>query len=81
MLKYVLLGVVLVGIWFVFFRKPSFKDELDSQMKEEKKPKKKMKNEEVMVECIECGTFVSNKEAFIRNGQFFCSQECLEHKK
>lgn len=79
MLKYILLGVVLVGIWFVFFRKPSVSEELDQKPKESK-PKKKMKNEEVMVECAECGTFVSNKEAMIRNGQFFCSRECLEHK-
>lgn len=41
------------------------------------------KNEKItdeMVECPTCKTYVSQKEAIVSNGKFYCSQECLENK-
>jgi uncharacterized protein len=29
-----------------------------------------------MIECAKCTTFVSDKEAIIKDGHFFCSREC-----
>jgi uncharacterized protein len=43
-------------------------------------PKKKKKNKKIdgdtMVECVECSVFVSEKEAIIKDGKFYCSREC-----
>ncbi len=41
------------------------------------------KNEKItdeMVECPTCKTYVSQKEAIVSNGNFYCSKECLENK-
>ncbi len=42
--------------------------------------KKNEKITDVMVECPTCKTYVSQKEAIVSNGKFYCSQECLENK-
>ena len=36
--------------------------------------------EDEMVECPSCKTYVSQKEALLSNGKFYCSKECLENK-
>ena len=33
-----------------------------------------------MMECPTCKTYVSQKEALLSNGKFYCSKECLENK-
>lgn len=33
---------------------------------------------EELVPCEKCGTYTSPKEAFIRNGKFYCSKECMK---
>ena len=33
-----------------------------------------------MVECPTCKTYVSQKEAILSNGKFYCSKECLNNK-
>ena len=41
------------------------------------------KNEKItdeMMECPTCKTYVSQKEALLSNGKFYCSKECLENK-
>ena len=41
------------------------------------------KNEKItdeMMECPSCKTYVSQKEAILSNGEFFCSKECLLKK-
>ena len=46
----------------------------------DRKPKNKNgdKSAEVMVECAKCGTFISSKEALIKDGRYYCSKECAE---
>jgi len=66
--KLVLLGVVLFGVYLIFFKK---KRESDI----------KKKNEEItdtMVECPSCGTYVSKDDAILSSGKYFCSNECLK---
>lgn len=67
------IAVVLVGfiIYVIFFKK--------SRSENIKKNDKLISDE--MVECPSCSTFVSQKEAIISNGRFFCSKDCLNHKK
>lgn len=59
--------LVLIGalVWYFFLRK--------SSVKQTKKPQ-----EEVMVECSKCGTYISSKEAIVVGKKYFCSKKCLD---
>lgn len=62
---------VLFLVYLIFFKKGREK-EVGS--------KPNNKNEKIsdeMVECPTCGTYVSQSEAILSNGKFFCSKECL----
>ena len=67
-IKLLILGVVLFGVYLVFFKKNR---EKDIQNK---------KNDEItdtMMECPKCGTYTSKDESILSNGKYFCSKECL----
>jgi len=67
--KLLLLGVVLFGIYLVFFKK-----------KREKDIQNQKKNDEItdtMVECPKCGTYTAKDDAILSSGKYFCSKECL----
>ncbi|QKF59365.1 PP0621 family protein [Aliarcobacter lanthieri] len=66
------LGLIIIGflIYIIFFKK-SRKNNL-------KKDDKLISDE--MVECPTCKTFVSQKEAIVSNGRFYCSKDCLEKR-
>lgn len=59
--------LVLIGalVWFFFLRK--------NPTKQTKKPQ-----EELMVECCKCGTYISSKEAIVVGKKYFCSKKCLD---
>lgn len=71
LVKYLLLIAIGYIIYLVFFRKKTIKDE--STPKQDKK-----ENSDTMVECSECSTFVSEKEAIIKDGKFYCSKTCAK---
>ncbi|BCD67503.1 PP0621 family protein [Nitratiruptor sp. YY09-18] len=58
--KILLLAVVIGGIYYFFIKKKPLED----------------KETDIMVECDQCGTFVSSKEAIIKNGKYYCSKKC-----
>jgi uncharacterized protein len=64
--KIILLLLVLLIVYVIFFKK--------------KKRKSKDENlsvsDEVMIACVKCDTFISNQDAVIKSGQFYCSKEC-----
>ncbi|WP_095225189.1 PP0621 family protein [Helicobacter sp. 12S02634-8] len=64
-----LIPLVIVGVvvWYFFLRKSP------------KKPKGKQ-DVEIMVECCECGTYISSQEAVLSGGRYFCSKKCLYHE-
>ncbi len=65
--KLLVLALLLVGVYFLFFRKPR------------KKPKAPPKHgEETLTPCEACGTYVSHGEAVIKDGRFFCSKSCAK---
>lgn len=70
-LKLLAIAVVLFLVYIFLFKK--------NREKEVKKEDKE-KIEDVMVECPNCSTFVSKKEAILSNGRYFCSKECLLNK-
>jgi uncharacterized protein len=41
-----------------------------------KSPNEKKLDEDTLVECTTCHTYVTAKESIIVNGKYYCSQEC-----
>lgn len=66
MFKLILLAVVLYGVYFIFFRKPTSSE-------------KSIENEDAqtVVECKKCGVYISAKEVLQRDGENYCSDECM----
>ena len=70
-LKIIAIFVVLFLVYILFFKKNREKDI---------KNKKNEIIEDEMVECPTCKIFISQKEAILSNGKFYCSKDCLLNK-
>ncbi len=71
LLKIVAVIVIIFLIYILFFKK------------NREKVINAKKNENIideMIECSTCKVYVSQKEAILSNGKFYCSKECLEKK-
>jgi uncharacterized protein len=69
--QWILIAVLIAAVYFFFIKKKP----LSSKTKPSKKEREEDGDE--MVECKKCGTYISLNEALIRDGQYFCSDECL----
>ena len=72
MILKILAVVVMAFLVYILFFKKNREKELFAK-----------KNERItdeMMECPTCKTYVSQKEALLSNGKFYCSKECLENK-
>jgi len=69
LLKIILFAGVIFLIYIFFFKNSRKKDIQNSASK-------KVLEGETMVECQACSTFISHKEAIIKDGLFYCSKEC-----
>ncbi len=79
--KIVAFLVALFVVYLLFFRSRNPNIGSRSEEKVEKKKKRKSKDiEEVMVDCEACDTFISTKDAIIKDGKFYCSKECASLK-
>lgn len=67
MLKLLLLVGALVAVYFIFFKKKSLVP-----------PSADKTQDEAMIPCAKCDTYVQVKEAFMRDGKYYCSRECME---
>jgi len=66
--KILLLIAIIAGVYHFFIKtKPAKQNSNNSAKKDE---------EDIMVECEKCKTYVSSKEAIIKEGKFYCSKEC-----
>lgn len=72
MLKWFLFILLLVGIYVLFFRNDK------KERKETKNPKQNQ--DSIMLQCTECGTYVSSEEAILKSGKYYCSKECANLK-
>jgi len=70
-LKVIAIIVMAFLAYVFFFKKAREKDNIT---------KKNERIEDEMVECPSCKTYVSQKEAILSNGKFYCSKECLLKK-
>lgn len=68
-MRFLIVFAIIAGVLWYFLR----------DKKESKKSKKP--NEEMMIECSECGIFISLKEAVIYQNKCFCSRECFQKDK
>ncbi|MCK9373361.1 MAG: metallothionein [Sulfuricurvum sp.] len=66
MLKLLLFIGVVSAVYFFFFKKKSLPPSNDTSQ------------EEAMIPCAQCGTYVQVKETLMRDGKYYCSRECME---
>ena len=73
LLKILLVIGVLAAVYFLFFKK-------STPVASQKKPHggTEKTDDDTMVPCESCGVFVSIKEAFIKDGKYYCSKACME---
>ncbi len=71
LLKLLLIIGVIAAVYFFFFKSKSV------ETKEPASGGKSDKDEET-VECAACGTYITLDDALIKEGRYYCSQECLE---
>jgi len=68
-LKLIIFAIVAIYVYKLFGGTlPSFSGT--------KKPKKKRDEVDTMVECCKCGTYITNSEAVVIQGKFYCD-ECV----
>ena len=70
--KILVFGVVVFIVYILFFK--SSRGTVQNSTKTKKR--KKDTDSDTMVECAKCSVFVSEKEAIIKDGKFYCSKEC-----
>lgn len=66
-MQWIVLLLLILGVYFFFIR---------TRESQPRKPQGKSPASDVMLECERCGTYVSDKEALIVDGRFYCSKEC-----
>lgn len=70
-IKVIILAIAALMIYKIFGgRLPSFKPKVN-------KKSKKIDND-TLVECETCGTYVTAKDSLIVNGKYYCSNECVK---
>lgn len=67
--RLLIIGLIIVAIWFLFFRKKKIKTNKDDSIESFD-----------MIECHRCKNFVSKDDAIFANGKWYCSKECLINK-
>ncbi len=69
--KLLVFGIVVFIVYTLFFKASRGKVE-----QPKRKEKKKKVDGDTMIECAKCSVFISETEAIIKDGKFFCSKEC-----
>lgn len=71
--KLIVLLLIIYVIYILFFRAKR-----GENIKANRAKKSSIEKSETMMECQKCSTYTSAKEAFIKNGKYYCSKECME---
>jgi len=71
-LKLLLVIGVIAAVYFFFIKKSM------PLTKERHNKKQKERDDETMVECATCNTYITTSEAVVSSGQFYCSTECRD---
>jgi len=73
LLKILLIIGVIAAVYYFFIKKSPAVSAPDSD-------NERRNGDETMVPCETCGVFVTTKEAFIKEGKFYCSKACMEEE-
>lgn len=72
LLKIVLVIGIIAAVYFFFMKK-------STPLTKERHDKKRSNDDEnIMVECETCSTYITTNEAIISSGKFYCSTECRD---
>ena len=72
-LRILAIGFILYAVYRLFGGKIS----LPKMGAGEKSEKNDPEDDDTLIECVKCGTYVTKKEAIEYRGKFYCSKECL----
>ncbi len=76
LLKIILFGLILFVVYRLFGgRLPTFGGQRNETLSKEEKRKI---DQDTLVECAKCGTYVTYKESIARGEKIYCSKECQE---
>ena len=78
MFKLLLTAAIIAGIYFFFIKKPQVTEHRRKKAEEatRKRPETRCEEEDTMVPCAKCGTYVATDEAIIKDGRYYCSKSC-----
>ena len=71
--QWILVIVLIALVYFLFIKNKPLADK-----SQKNKSKDEKLDEAEMVECKKCGTYITLNEALLRDGKYFCSDECLK---
>jgi len=69
--------LIIGGVLYALYRFAGGRILPQKSAKGEKKSREEEREEETMVECATCSTYVVKKEALFYKGKYYCSRECL----
>lgn len=72
MLKYLLIIGVIAAVYFFFVKKSM------PLTKARKEQNKESEEDDTMVPCESCGTYISTRETVVSSGRFYCSTQCRD---
>ena len=74
--KLIILGLVIYGVYILFFREGNLLDKMKEKSAASPTQKGKKEDVETVVECHKCGVYVSVEEAILKDGHYYCSKAC-----
>ncbi len=72
MLKWLLVIGVVAAVYYLFIKKSA------PLPKSGKSSSQDAADEDTLVPCETCGTYVSVHEAYLKDGRYYCSIECMK---
>ena len=77
--KLILLAAVIYVIYTLFFKEGNLVEKMKEGASKSSK-KGAEKDVDTVVECCQCGVYVTVDEAILKDGKYYCSKECAELK-
>jgi len=74
--------IVIAAVFYALYRLAGGGNPLKGgASKEQTSAKESSEEENTLVECSRCSTYVVKKEAIFLKGKYYCSRECLDQSK
>lgn len=72
--KLLIFAVIVFIVYTLFFK--TSRGNVQNKTGTRTKKRDDKSDSDTMVECTKCSVFVSEEEAIIKDGKFYCSKEC-----